>query len=77
MIHLRPTLGGMRQSGGNGRIGDYFLHLAAPSLYRISDTTEDAQLERPSALDLYRVSSDFPGNGGIVNVGGFFRIQAA
>lgn len=77
MIHLRPSFGSLRNWGGLSPRGDFFLRLATPSLYRISDSNRDAQLERASSLVPYRISSDFPGNGGLVKPSAFFRIEAA
>ena len=76
MLHLRPTFGHVLNPGSS-RLGSYWLHKATANLYRINDTLQDAQLERTSGSDPYRISSDFPGNGGIVSSGGFFRIQAS
>lgn len=75
MIHLRPTFGRVLNPGGI-RLGDYWLREFEPGMYRINDTTDDVRLKRASATDFWRLNSDFPGNGGLTRIGGFFRIFA-
>lgn len=77
MIHLRPTfgriVGGWVVSGPAGRLGDYWLRLAANGFYRINDTTDDARLTE-NVNTFVRLSNDVPGTHGIVKPGAFFRL---
>lgn len=75
MIHLRPNFGRTLNPGG-GRLGDYFFREFEPGMYRINDSQDDVRIKRASPSDFWRLNSDTPGNGGLIRLGGFFRIFA-